>query len=103
DRVRKFGFDRVQQLEAVDLGHSPIAENEIERSIAIHQGECLASAFGYRNLVLTGTQEPTESVAYVFFVIDDEQFCHLDAPRVRQLDYERAALNGGIQKDATSV
>ena len=83
DRGRKFCFDRVEQLEAVHLGHSPIAENEIERSIAIHQGECLASAFGYRNLVLTGTQEATESVADVLLIVNDEEFCHLDAPRAR--------------------
>ena len=83
DRGRKFCFDRVEQLEAVHLGHSPITENEIERSVAIHHGECLASAFGYGNLVLPGTQEATEGLADVFFIVNDEEFCHLDAPRVR--------------------
>jgi hypothetical protein len=33
--------------------------------------------------VLPGTQEATEGVADIFFVVDDEQFCHLDAPRAR--------------------
>jgi hypothetical protein len=91
-----FAFDFVEQLKAVHLGHSPIAENEIERPIAIHQAECLPPAFGYCNGVFTGTQEAAQGVANIFFIVDDEQFCHLDAPRVRQLDYERVALSGGI-------
>jgi len=96
-------MDFVEQLKAVHLGHSPIAENEIERPIAVSEGKCLTSAFGYRNFVLARTQEAAEGIANIFFVVNDEQFCHLDAPRVRQLDYERAPLSGGIQKDATSV
>ncbi len=103
DCGRIFRFDFGEQLEAVHLGHSPIAENEIERPIATDQGKRLASAFGYSNLVVAGAQKAAEGVADIFFIVNYEQFCHLDAPRVRKLDYEGAALSGGIQKDATPV
>ena len=100
DCSRKSCFDCGEQLEAVHLGHSPIAKNEIERPLTIHQGECVASAFGQRNLMLTGPQEAAESVADIFFIVDDEQFCQLDTPRMRQLDHERPALSEGIQESS---
>src|SRR6202040_536286 len=78
-------------------------QNEIERTVTIHQGKRLTSAFGYSNRVLAGTQEAPEGVTDIFFIVNDEQFCHLDAPGVRQLDYEGAALSGRIQKDAAPV
>jgi hypothetical protein len=53
--------------------------------------------------VVAGAQKAAEGVADIFFIVNDQQFRHLDAPGVRELDYEGAALSGGIQKDATSV
>ena len=74
-------FDFVEQLEAVHLGHSPIAQHEIERPVTVRESKCFTSAFGDRNFVVVRAQKAAEGVANIFFVVNDKQFCHLDAPR----------------------
>jgi hypothetical protein len=78
---RLAGFlDFPEELQAVHLGHPPIAKHEVEVADAFDQPKRLGAAFRAMNLIVEWLQSPDQTHTDVS-VVDDQQFRHRDAFR----------------------